>query len=240
MHPLLVNLQVKFIKQNKMTLVEVEKFLELIKNSGLTIIGDIVLEKHNEAGSIGVQLNTQPPKAAAPKSAQVKTDHSEKPPQPCETMTFKRKGSVLEGHLALLFNKLAKEGWIEGNEASFKALFSGKRDAECMLTWAGQYGKSTLVELFRQLINAGLIALNEGFTLSAILEGHFRDRSGQCLTGLDKGNTPNEKALPMIRECVKLLQADPKQLIYGAYDEDEDFQLAYDSYDHQDMHLHRR
>lgn len=223
-----------------MTLIEVEKFLELTKNSGLTIIGDIVFEKYNEAGSIGVQLTTQPQKATTPKSAQLKTNRSEKPPKPCETMTFRRKGSVLEGHLTLLFNKLAKEGWIEGNEADFKALFSGKRDAECMLTWAGQYGKSTLVELFRQLINAGLIALNEGFTLSAILEGHFRDRSGQSLTGLDKGNSPNEKALPIIQECVKLLQADPKQMIYGAYEENEDFQQAYNPYDHQDMRLHRR
>lgn len=225
-----------------MNLKDFEKFLKIIKDSGLTIIGDIVLEKHNEAGSIGIQLMNALPQKAAPCKPQrpANTDHSEKPPKPCETMTFRRKGSVLEGHLTLLFNKLAKEGWIEGNEASFKALFSGKRDAECMLTWAGQYGKSTLVELFRQLVNAGLITISEGFTISAILEGHFRDRSGQCLTGLDKGNTPNEKALPVIRECVKLLQADPKQLIYGAYEEDEDFLQAYDPYDHQDMHLHRR
>ena len=155
-------------------------------------------------------------------------------------MTFKRKGNVLEGHLALLFNKLAKEGWIEGNEADFKALFSGKRDDSCMLTWLGLFGKSTLVELFRQLLKAGLITIAEGFTLSAILEGHFMDKSGQNLKGLDKGDTPNEKALPVINECVKLLQADPQRLICGDYEEDEDFLLSYDSYDHQDLHLHRR
>ena len=112
-----------------MNLKDFEKFLKIIKDSGLTIIGDIVLEKHNEAGSIGIQLmnvNALPQKAAPCKPQRpANTDHSEKPPKPCETMTFRRKGSVLEGHLTLLFNKLAKEGWIEGNEASFKALFSG-------------------------------------------------------------------------------------------------------------------
>lgn len=161
-------------------------------------------------------------------------------PRASERMTFKRKGNVLEGHLTLLFNKLAKEGWIEGNEADFKALFSGKRDDSCMLTWLGLFGKSTLVELFRQLLKAGLITIAEGFTLSAILEGHFMDKSGQNLKGLDKGDTPNEKALPVINECVKLLQADPQRLICGDYEEDEDFLLSFDSYDHQDLHLHRR
>ncbi len=217
------------------------KLLEFIKGIGLTVIGDIVFEKRYEAGSVDHQINTGPAqRATTPKPERPKSEHIDKPPKPTETMTFNRKGNVLEGHLTLLYNKLAKEGWIEGDEASFKALFSGKRDAECILIWAGLYGKSTLVELFRQLLKAGLIILAEGFTLAAILEGHFTDRSGQSLTGLDKGNTPNEKALPIIQECVKLLQADPKQLIYGAYVDDEDFQLAYDPYDHQDMHLHRR
>lgn len=175
-----------------------------------------------------------------PKERKTKNVHAAKPDTPNETMTFKRKGSVLEGHLTLLFNKLAHEGWIEGNEASFKALFSGKRDADCLLTWVGLYGKSTLVELFRQLIKAGLVVLKEGYTLSSVLEGHFVDRKGQWLTGLDKGDSPNEKALPMIMECVKLLQSDPRQLICGSYQDEENFQLEYDPYDQQDMHLHRR
>lgn len=175
-----------------------------------------------------------------PKERKTKNVHVDKPVTPSETMTFKRKGSVLEGHLTLLFNKLAHEGWIEGNEASFKALFSGKRDADCLLTWVGLYGKSTLVELFRQLIKAELVVLKEGYTLSSVLEGHFKDQEGKLLTGLDKGNTPNEKALPVIQECVRLLQTDPKDLIGRSYQEEEDFLQIYDSYDHQDMHLHRR
>ena len=220
---------------------EIKEILDFFAKSNITILGDIVLEKHNEPGSIGYDLrgnSAKPSKQAAPKPD--REIIPEKPTKPAETMTFKRKGNVLEGHLTLLYNKLAKEGWIEGNEADFRALFSGKRDENCMLTWVGVFGKSTLVELFRQLIKAGLVVLNDGYALSSVLEGHFVDRKGQWLTGLDKGDSPNEKALPMIQECVKLLQSDPRQLIYGSYQDDEDFQEEYDPYDHQDMHLHKR
>ena len=163
-----------------------------------------------------------------------------KPKKPRETMTFGRKSGVTEGHMTLLYQKLVKEGWIEGNEADFKALFSGKRDEDCQLTWKGLYGKGTLVELFKRFVAEGLVTVAEGFTLPAILEGHFKDINGAWLTGLDKGNGANDKALPIITECVRLLKASPDQLIYGAYDDDEDFKSEYDPFDHQDLNLHKR
>ena len=139
-----------------------------------------------------------------------------KPKKPRETMTFGRKSGVTDGHMTLLYQKLVKEEWIEGNEADFKALFSGKRDENCELTWKGMFGKGTLVELFKRFVAERLITVAEGFTLPAILEGHFKDINGAWLTGLDKGNGANDKALPIITECVKLLKASPDQLIYGA------------------------
>ena len=163
-----------------------------------------------------------------------------KPEKPRETMTFGRKSGVTDGHIVLLYQKLVKEEWIEGNEADFKALFSGKRDEDCQLSWKAKYGKGTLVELFKQFVSAGLVTVAGGFTISSILEGHFRDTDGHWLTGLDKGNAANDKALPVINECVKLLKANPEQLIYGDYDDDEDFQSKYDPYDHQDLNLHKR
>lgn len=163
-----------------------------------------------------------------------------KPEKPRETMTFGRRSAVTEGHIVLLYQKLVKEGWIEGNDADFKALFSGKRDEDCQLTWKGLYGKGTLVELFKRFLVEGLVKVAEGFTLPAILEGHFKDINGAWLTGLDKGNGANDKALPIITECVKLLKASPDQLIYGAYDDDEDFKSEYDPFDHQDLNLHKR
>ena len=163
-----------------------------------------------------------------------------KPKKPRETMTFGRKSGVTDGHMTLLYQKLVKEEWIEGNEADFKALFSGKRDENCELTWKGLFGKGTLVELFKRFVAEGLVTVAEGFTLPAILEGHFKDINGAWLTGLDKGNSANDKALPIITECVKLLKASPDQLIYGAYDDDEDFKSEYDPFDHQDLNLHKR
>lgn len=160
--------------------------------------------------------------------------------KPRETMTFGRKSGVTDGHLTLLYQKLVKEEWIEGNEADFKALFSGKRDEDCQLTWKGLFGKGTLVELFKRFVADGLVTVADGFTLPAILEGHFKDTNGAWLTGLDKGNSANDKALPIIQECVKLLRANPEQLIYGDYDDDEDFKSEYDPFDHQDLNLHKR
>lgn len=132
--------------------------------------------------------------------------------KPRETMTFKRKPEVTEGHLKLLFLKLAQDGWISGNEADFKALFSGKRDEDCAVTWLGKYGKSTLVELFNRFVETSLIVIPDGYSLSSLLEGHFKDKNGQWLIGLDKGDAPNKKALPLIFEYVKLLKLKPDRL----------------------------
>jgi hypothetical protein len=173
------------------------------------------------------------------KAGKPKKSATAKPQKQRETMTFKRKSGVTDGHLILLYQKLTKEGWIEGNEADFMVLFADKRDEDCQLTWKGKYGKATLVELFRQLMSAGLIYVAGGYTLSAILEGHFKDKTGAWLTGLDKGDAPNNKALPVIQECVRLLKTDVQRLLNGD-DDDEDFQSEYDKYDQQDMHWHKR
>lgn len=159
--------------------------------------------------------------------------------KPRETMTFKSGKNVLEGHLTLLFRKLVKDGWIEGNEADFKALFSGKRDEDCVLTWSGEYGKANLVKLIMELDKAGLIVVPKGYAITPILEGHFKDNSGQWLSGLDKMNTPSTKALTVIHECIKLLKTEPRRLMDGDYQDNEDFQSIYDPYD-QDLQLHQR
>lgn len=187
----------------------------------------LLLDKFSSAASSEVTDSKKKP-TVTPKSQ-----------KPRETMTFRHKGSVVEGHLTLLFNVLTEDEWIDGNEADFKALFSGMPDEDCQLTWKRKYGKGTLVELFKQLVHASLVIVPDGFTLPAILEGHFKDTEGKWLTGLDKGNAPNDKALPIIAKCVKLLKTDPRQLLDGSYD-DEDFQSKYDPYDHQGLNIHKR
>ena len=164
----------------------------------------------------------------------------EKPQKPRETMTLKKKGKVTGPHLMLLFMLLTREEWIEGNEADFKALFSGNRDEYCQLIWTGKYGKGTLVGLFKRMVTEKLIEVPQGFTLAAILEGHFMDKKNRWLTGLDKGDSANVKALPVIEECVRQLKIDPKGLLNSDYDEDDDFRSEYDKYDQQDLHWHKR
>jgi hypothetical protein len=164
-----------------------------------------------------------------------------KKPREREEMTFGRKGSVTDGHLTMLHSKLTGEGWIDGVEGNFKALFSGKRDDECSLTWLGKYGNGTLVELFRQLIAEGLVLVPRGYTLPHILEGHFNDQEGKWLTRLDKGDKAHEKSLPVIQECVELLKMNVRQLLQKLRGEmdDEDFESVYDPYDHQDLNIHK-
>ena len=227
---------------------DIQAAFEAIGKGGIQVAGDLVLEKHVEyevanveEGGIGIQvINGSAPKVANPKTQREKKDSEEMPAKTRETMTFGRKSGVTEGHIVLLYQKLVKEGWIEGNDADFKVLFSGSRDEDCELVWLGKYGKGTLVELFKQFVQAKLIVVSDGFTLSSILEGHFKDTDGKWLTGLDKGDSANSKALPVIQECVKLLKADPERMIYGDYDEDEDARSEYDQFDQQDMHWHKR
>lgn len=163
-----------------------------------------------------------------------------KPPKQRVTMTFRRKGQVTDGHLTLIFMRLLEEKWIDGNEADFKALFSGTLDEDCILTWKGTFGKSTLVELFRQLVGTGFVVVPDGFTVPGILEGHFKDDSGAWLGGLSKGDKPNDKAMPLIAWCVTVLKATPHSLMNGGADDAvDDFGSEYDPYDHQDLQLHR-
>ena len=194
-------------------------------------IGMLSMEWIEQQTGTGITKETKKPTAKK---------KPEKPEKPRETMTFGRKSGVTEGHIVLLYQKLVKEGWIEGNEADFKALFSGSRDEDCELVWLGKYGKGTLVELFKQMAGAGLIEVPQGFTLSAILEGHFKDKNGQWLTGLDKGDAANDKAMPVIKECIKQMKTDPQRLLNGDYEEDDDFRSEYDRFDQQDMHWHKK
>ena len=171
-----------------------------------------------------------------------KRNNRSKPARPREEMTLSRRGSVTEGHLTVFYLKLTEEGWIDGIEGDFKALFSGVRDEACTLTWLGKYGNGTLVELFRQLVGEGLVIVPKGYSLPYILEGHFKDQEGKWLTRLDKGDKAHDKALPVIQECVNLLKMNVQQLLQklrgDMKDEDEDFQSKYDPYD-KNLSVHR-
>ena len=134
-----------------------------------------------------------------------------------ELMTFSLGKGVLMGHISVLYNYLCGQEWIDGYEADFCDLFSGKKSCS-WLTWTGMYGKSTLAELFKQLVRAEKVAIPKGFTLAAILQGHFKDSDGAPITGLDKGNAPNSKAYPDIERAIELMDTS----LTSAHDNDDD------------------
>lgn len=202
---------------------DIQKALETIAESRINVAGDLVLEKNVEyevanveTGGIGIQIingktvesNKSGNKVGRPKRKE-KTS-----PKPRETMTFTLKNGVLDGQLSVLFGQMVDDGLIEGNEAHFKALFSGKRDEECVLTWTGKFGKSTLVEIFKRFATEEFVTVPKGYTTAAILEGHFKDKNGEWNTGLDKGNAYNYKVLPLLVEYVRLLKMRPGALIH--------------------------
>ena len=205
-----------------------EEKLALIARSGITVMGDLVLDKHVEheigvveAGGIGIQI-VQGGAAASPSSSSAKgssgtvaSKSKGTNPKPTvskrELMTF-RKNGLTEAHLKVLYFQLVSEGWIEGQEPDFLALFCGEPDA-CTLVWKGAFGKGTLRGLFRQMAAQGLIIVPDGFSLDHILEGHFTDTQGHFLTGLNSsGEDPAPKALPFLHRCLQLLTTDFSRL----------------------------
>lgn len=168
-----------------------------------------------------------------------------KKPATRELMTFRSRG-VHDECLKLFYNQLITDGWIEARtkEADFLELFSGSR-SEGVIYWSGKYGKGTLVFLFRYMEMEGLIEYDATFTLPNILMGHFVDTKGQSLTNLDNGDPANDKAGKEIEDYIKILKFNPARAIRKKrHDDDDDFGPqygdAYDSFDHQDMHLHNR
>lgn len=153
------------------------------------------------------------------------------------TMTFGKGNGVADGHIILLYTKLTKAGWIDGMEEDFKDIFSGKTKT-CWLTWKGKFGKSTLEYLFAQMIESKVVKLPNGFTLSSILEGHFKDAEGLALVGLGKGDEPNRKTIGFVAECVHLLTIDPSQMTTEEFN--ELYGDAIDTYDHQDLNVRKR
>ena len=200
---------------------DIRKVLEAISKCGITIAGDLVLEKkveneigNVEAGGVGIQIvNGEKAPDISRKKSSKKNISEEKASKPRETMTFKRRADIIDANLTLLYKKMAEDGLIEGNEVDFKALFSGKRDEECELTWTGKYGKSTLVGIFKRFVTEELILTPDGYTLSSVLEGHFKDKNDEWLKGLDKGDEPNKKALPLMVEYVRLLKLKPDKAL---------------------------
>lgn len=171
------------------------------------------------------QAETRPHPRAQKQTDKNKSGSKKKTEKSREPMTFALGKGVSTGHISLLYDYLYNLGWIDGLEADFRDLFSGKKSRR-WLTWTSSFGQGTLAELFTQLVEAEKVVVPAGYTRAAILQGHFKDRNGALLTRLNKGDAPNSRALPDIKEAIKLMNTsltsaydDYKQ---GSYDYDND------------------
>lgn len=119
-------------------------------------------------------------------------------------ITFSANG-INSGHITLLYQHLMDIGWIPRSTPAdeFQRLFMGK-SCVCRITWTGG-GKGNLRELFRIMREQQLITIPGNNGLETILEAHFVDEEGYYLTGLNSSK-PSKKSLPIINECIRLLQ----------------------------------
>lgn len=121
------------------------------------------------------------------------------------SMTFQANG-ITGGHVTLLYQKLMAIGWIPKDTPAddFQHLFSGK-SCVCKITWTGG-GKGNLRELFRIMREQQLITIPGNNGLESVLESHFVDKNGNYLTGLNSSGNGAKKSLPIINECIRILQ----------------------------------
>lgn len=123
-------------------------------------------------------------------------------------MTFQTNG-ITKGHVTLLYQHLMNIGWIPKNTPAddFQKLFSGKA-CVCKITWTGG-GKGNLRELFRIMREQQLITIPGNNGLEPVLESHFVDKEGNYLTSLNSSGNGARKSLPIIDECIRILQTSP-------------------------------
>ena len=141
---------------------------EYIDNSKTWLTEEIVL-------ALNQHLNTN-----TPKSESRKADF--KP----ISATFTKSGTVLNANLTLVFQFLVENKWIaqSSDPDAFTDLFLGK-SSEKTIIWLK--AKGVLRDLFKMLIDEGVITCPDGYTYLQIVSSHFTDKDGNYLTDLNSG-----------------------------------------------------
>lgn len=121
-------------------------------------------------------------------------------------VTFSR-GTITDGHLALLYQRLLQENWIDAktDNNAFLDLFSGKVLRCRKIIWTNAVSKGNLAKLFKMMQKEGFLNVPDGYGLNSILEAHFVDIEGKNLTNI-KGGSKSLKAEAIIKECKRLLE----------------------------------
>ena len=182
-----------------------EEKLEFLKNAGVTVLGDFVLEKtvENEfgvieSGGIGVQI-VNGGSAASKRDGRKKVSGGSKIVDAVFTYRFLEDK---EGHLRIvkLYQLLIKAGWIDKDSKPevFCDLFMGEAKS-LTIKWIGR--QQDLYYLIKRLSSRGLIKCPKGATKWVITGGHFVDSQSRPFSDWNSQHDPKKSAPAIEKLC---------------------------------------
>lgn len=165
-----------------MTQEELQKALEAISKSGITVNGDLVLSKqveneigNVEAGGIGIQNNYANKTSKATKQKEKKSEKKTNgKPKTLQYYTHGNKGVLKKQgeRLKLVFEKWNRWGWIDSETTTddFDAFFEGE-PRHCNMTWKAN--STVLSILIRELLEQPYIAEQKRQSASSMVREQF-------------------------------------------------------------------
>ena len=182
-----------------------EEKLEFLKNAGVAVLGDFVLEKtvENEfgvieSGGIGVQI-VNGGSAASKRDGRKKVSGGSKIVDAVFTYRFLEDK---EGHLRIvkLYQLLIKAGWIDKDTKPdvFCALFMGEAKS-LTIKWIGR--QQDLYYLIKRLSSRGLIKCPKGATKWVITGSHFVDGQSRPFSDWNSQHDPKKSAPAIEKLC---------------------------------------
>lgn len=182
-----------------------EEKLEFLKNAGVTVLGDLVLEKtvENEfgvieSGGIGVQI-VNGGSAASKRDGRKKVSGGSKIVDAVFTYRFLEDK---EGPLRIvkLYQLLIKAGWIDKDSKPevFCDLFMGEAKS-LTIKWIGR--QQDLYYLIKRLSSRGLIKCPKGATKWVITGSHFVDGQSRPFSDWNSQHDPKKSAPAIEKLC---------------------------------------
>lgn len=182
-----------------------EEKLEFLKNAGVAVLGDFVLEKtvENEfgvieSGGIGVQI-VNGGSAASKRDGRKKVSGGSKIVDAVFTYRFLEDK---EGHLRIvkLYQLLIKAGWIDKDSKPevFCDLFMGEAKS-LTIKWIGR--QQDLYYLIKRLSSRGLIKCPKGATKWVITGSHFVDGQSRPFSDWNSQHDPKKSAPAIEKLC---------------------------------------
>ena len=182
-----------------------EEKLEFLKNAGVAVLGDFVLEKtvENEfgvieSGGIGIQI-VNGGSAASKRDGRKKVSGGSKIVDAVFTYRFLEDK---EGHLRIvkLYQLLIKAGWIDKDSKPevFCDLFMGEAKS-LTIKWIGR--QQDLYYLIKRLSSRGLIKCPKGATKWVITGSHFVDGQSRPFSDWNSQHDPKMSAPAIEKLC---------------------------------------